>query len=70
MNTDFSALAGALGIAFFFHTMILPVMKSNKNQENNERDVLIAYLLVAITYIIVGVMGSIGFIGYYFNPYF
>ena len=70
VNTDFSALAGTLGVAYFFHTMILPVMKTNRQQENNERDVILGYLLVAITYIIVGVMGSIGFIGYYFNPYF
>ena len=69
-NTDFSPLAGTLGIGYFLHTVSLPIIKNNAKQENNERDVFLGYLLVGLSYISVGIMGSIGFIGTYFNPYF
>lgn len=69
-NADFSPLAGALGIGYFLHTVSLPIVKNNANQKNNERDVFFGYLLVAFTYISVGIMGSIGFNGTYFTWYF
>ncbi len=31
-NTDFSPLAGLLGVGFFLHTVSLPIIKNNKNQ--------------------------------------
>lgn len=70
LNADFSPLAGALGIGYFLHTVSLPIVKNNENQNNNERDILFGYLLVAFTYISVGIMGSIGFTGVYFASYF
>jgi hypothetical protein len=69
-NADFSPLAGALGIGYFLHTVSLPIVRNNANPKNNERDVFFGYLLVGFTYISVGVMGSIGFVGAYFTPYF
>ena len=30
-NTDFSPLAGLLGIGYFLHTVSLPIIKNNKN---------------------------------------
>ena len=69
-NTDFSPLAGALGIGYFLHTVSLPIVRNNAKPENNERDVLLGYLLVGFTYISVGLMGSIGFVGTYFTAHF
>ena len=69
-NTDFSPLAGTLGIGYFLHTVSLPIIKNNEKQENNERDVFFGYLLVGASYISVGIMGSIGFVGTYFNNYY
>jgi hypothetical protein len=69
-GSNFSTLAGMLGIGYFLHTVSIPIVKNNRNQENNERDVTIGYVLVALTYIIVGVMGYIGFTGVFFNTYF
>lgn len=67
---NFSTLAGMLGIGYFLHTVSIPIMKNNKNQQNNERDLSIAYGCVALTYITVGVLGYIGFTGVFFNDYY
>lgn len=69
-NSDFSPLAGALGIGYFLHTVSIPIVKNNENQNNNERDVFFGYLLVGFTYMSVGIMGSIGFAGVYFTDYY
>ena len=69
-NADFSPLAGALGIGYFLHTVSLPIVRNNAEPKNNERDVFLGYCLVAFTYMSVGVMGSIGFIGSYFTEHF
>ena len=69
-NSNFSPLAGVLGIGYFLHTISLPIVKNNANQKNNERDLFFGYLLVAFTYAVLGVMGSIGFYGVYFTDYF
>ena len=69
-NIDFSPLAGTLGIGYFLHTLSLPIIKNNAKQENNERDVFLGYALVGITYISVGLMGSFGFMGTYFDNYY
>ena len=69
-NADFSPLAGALGIGYFLHTVSLPIVRNNANQKNNERDVFLGYMLVGFTYISVGIMGSIGFVGSYFSEFY
>jgi hypothetical protein len=68
-NTNFSPLAGQLGIGYFLHTVSLPITRNNEKQENNERDVFLGYVLVAGSYILVGTMGYIGFSGIYFNDH-
>lgn len=62
-----SSLCGALSLGYFSHSFVLPVMASNENQKNNIRDLFLGYLCVAITYIIVGIFGYIGFSGKTFN---
>jgi hypothetical protein len=56
-----------LGIGYFLHTVSLPIIKNNANQKNNERDVFLGYILVASSYVVVGIMGYIGFTGYFFT---
>jgi hypothetical protein len=70
INTDFSKLAGMLGIGYFLHTVSIPIIKNNKNPENNIRDITIGYSLVCMTYVLVGTLGYIGFSGFYFNSHF
>ncbi|XP_024864143.1 sodium-coupled neutral amino acid transporter 9 [Kryptolebias marmoratus] len=52
----FPQLTGILTLAFFIHNCIITLMKNNKNQANNVRDLSVAYLLVGLTYLYVGVL--------------
>ncbi|KAF7650833.1 hypothetical protein LDENG_00119860, partial [Lucifuga dentata] len=52
----FPQLTGILTLAFFIHNCIITLMKNNKHQENNVRDLSVAYLLVGLTYLYVGVL--------------
>ncbi|XP_038589228.1 sodium-coupled neutral amino acid transporter 9 isoform X1 [Micropterus salmoides] len=52
----FPQLTGVLTLAFFMHNCIITLMKSNRHQENNVRDLSVAYLLVGMTYLYVGVL--------------
>lgn len=63
-------LCGNLTLGYFSHTFCLPIMKNNKNQKNNTRDLLFGYLLVALTFFVVGVCGYIGFSGKEYSPIF
>ena len=63
-------LVGTLSIGLFSHSVILPIMNNNRNQENNQRDLFLGYVLVTLTYIIIGIMGYIGFSGSEFSTTF
>jgi hypothetical protein len=65
-----SNLMGILMSSYFSHSFILPILKNNQNPQNNKRDLFFGYLLVFSTYIIIGLMGYIGFSGYKFKPEF
>nr|XP_061836652.1 neutral amino acid transporter 9-like [Nerophis lumbriciformis]XP_061836653.1 neutral amino acid transporter 9-like [Nerophis lumbriciformis]XP_061836654.1 neutral amino acid transporter 9-like [Nerophis lumbriciformis] len=52
----FPQFTGVLTLAFFIHNCVITLMKSNKHQENNVRDLSVAYLLVGLTYLYVGVL--------------
>ncbi|KAJ7334973.1 hypothetical protein JRQ81_012914 [Phrynocephalus forsythii] len=52
----FPQLTGVLTLAFFIHNCVITLLKNNKDQEKNVRDLSIAYFLVGITYIYVGVL--------------
>lgn len=63
-------LAGTLSLGLFCHSVVLNLLKDTKNPENNQRDLFSGYLCVTLTYIIIGIMGYIGFSGSGFNPEF
>ena len=63
-------LAGTLSLGYFCHTTILPVLKSNKNQKNNIRDLSLGYFLVGLTFSSSGIFGYIGFSGKKFETDF
>ena len=69
-NMNFSPLLGILCTGYFLHTCSLPIVRSSKNPEKISRDMFIGYLLVFISYAVVGTLGYIGFIGTYFKSYF
>lgn len=69
-NLNFAPLAGILCTGYFLHTCSLPVLRSSKAPEKNIRDLFLGYLLVYISYSVVGVFGYIGFMGTTYAPFF
>jgi sodium-coupled neutral amino acid transporter 9 len=52
----FPALSGMAALSFFIHNIIITIMRNNRHQENNTRDLSVAYLLVTLTYAFIGVL--------------
>ena len=63
-------LTGTLSLGLFCHSVILPLLKNNRLQQNNQRDLFCGYICVTLTYIIIGIMGYIGFSGSEFSSDF
>uniref|UniRef100_A0A1B6EGR0 Amino acid transporter transmembrane domain-containing protein n=1 Tax=Clastoptera arizonana TaxID=38151 RepID=A0A1B6EGR0_9HEMI len=61
ISHSFPATTGVLALSFFIQNIIVTIMRSNKNQNNNGRDLSIAYTLVILTYIIIGVVFFVTF---------
>lgn len=59
--------AGTLSLGYFCHTAVLPILKSNKNQEHNTRDLFLGYCFVCLTFSLSGILGYIGFSGKEFD---
>ncbi|CAH2043210.1 unnamed protein product, partial [Iphiclides podalirius] len=59
--TNAAALSGILALSFYIHNIIITIMSHNRRQENNGRDLTIAFLLVTITYTLVGAVFYICF---------
>ena len=69
-NSNFSPLAGILGLGYFLHTCSLPIVRSAANPDKTDRDMFLGYFFVFISYIIIGTLGYIGFVGFDFSSYF
>jgi sodium-coupled neutral amino acid transporter 9 len=63
-------LCGTLSLGYFSHSVILPLIKNNRKQENNQRDLFLGYCCVTATYIFIGILGYVGFSGSDFSPEF
>ncbi|KAK0088946.1 hypothetical protein PV325_010134 [Microctonus aethiopoides] len=61
LKTTFPALCGMLALSFFIHNIIITIMQHNRHQRNNSRDLTIAFILVTLTYVAVGVTFYITF---------
>nr|XP_033787105.1 sodium-coupled neutral amino acid transporter 9 isoform X2 [Geotrypetes seraphini] len=58
---SFPQLTGVLTLAFFLHNCVITLLKNNRNQAKNVRDLSVAYFLVGLTYLYVGVMIFVAF---------
>ncbi|XP_045774681.1 sodium-coupled neutral amino acid transporter 9 homolog [Maniola jurtina] len=58
---DAAVLSGMLALSFYIHNIIITIMSNNARQEKNGRDLSIAFLLVTVTYVLVGVVFYICF---------
>lgn len=61
VSDQFPATTGVLALSMFIHNIVITIMKSNRNQEKNGRDLSIAYLLVFLTYAVVGLVFYVTF---------
>ena len=60
---DIGNLAGTCAVAFTVHTVVNPILKANKHQENNMRDLKISYIVGFLLYAVIGVLGCISVLG-------
>lgn len=61
LKSTFPALSGMLALSYFIHNIIITIMQNNRDQSKNGRDLSIAYFLVTLTYIIVGILFYVSF---------
>ena len=54
---------GILGGGFYLHNMSLTMVAKAEHPEHNTRNILIGYVLVFLTYSVIGVTGVYGFTG-------
>lgn len=59
----FGNLVGTCAVAFTIHTVVNPIVKANKIQANNLRDLKISYICGFFIYASIGVLGSLAIIG-------
>nr|XP_023019449.1 sodium-coupled neutral amino acid transporter 9-like [Leptinotarsa decemlineata] len=54
IKPTFCILSGMLSMSYFIHSIVISIMRHNKHQENNGRDLTIAFFLVFFTYVFIG----------------
>ena len=69
-TANFSPLAGLLNTAYFVHTTAVPLLRNAKKPEHNTRNLFIGYTIVFISYVMIGCLGYVGFIGTIFRQYY
>ena len=62
-TSDVANLCGVFALSFFIHNIIIPIMKNNREEKKNQRDVVIGYLMTAVVYGIVGIFGTFSIAG-------
>ncbi|KAI3384509.1 hypothetical protein SNEBB_011410 [Seison nebaliae] len=60
-NYKFPSLTGILLLAYFIHACILTIVRNQEKPQNNKRDLGIAYILVCLTYLTIGIVFYITF---------
>ncbi|XP_046969772.1 sodium-coupled neutral amino acid transporter 9 homolog [Vanessa cardui] len=60
-GSDAAVLSGMLALSFYIHNIIITIMGNNAQQDKNGRDLTIAFLLVTVTYTLVGAIFYICF---------
>ncbi|ERL95455.1 hypothetical protein D910_12717 [Dendroctonus ponderosae] len=61
LKSTFSALSGMLSLSYFIHNIIISIMRNNRHQEHNGRDLTIAFGLITFTYLFIGILFYISF---------
>ena len=61
LNSGIFQFSGILVLSFFVHNAILPILKNNAKPEKNACDVSIAFILVMLTYSLIGISAYLKF---------
>ncbi|XP_059057647.1 neutral amino acid transporter 9-like [Achroia grisella] len=61
VDKNAAVLSGMLALSFYIHNIIITIMSNNARQEKNGRDLTIAFVLVTLTYTLVGAVFYICF---------
>ena len=69
-TANFSPLSSLLNTGYYLHTRAIPILRNAKTPEHSTRNLFIGYTLVWLSYIIIGALGYVGFIGVMFKDYF
>ena len=59
-NMPISFTVGVFAMAFMVHNASVPMLRKNRNQGNNSRDLKIAYSITGIMYFLTGTIGTMG----------
>jgi sodium-coupled neutral amino acid transporter 9 len=62
-TSDVANLCGIFALSFFVHNIIIPILKNNKEEKKNQRDVFLGYSLTAGVYTIIGFFGAFAIAG-------
>lgn len=57
----FPSLSGMMALGLFIHNAIITIMKNNRNQENNSRDLALGFSSVSGTYLLIGTLFYVSF---------
>ena len=63
LTSDFATICGVLASAFFLHNLMIPIIKKNRDEKNNSRDVVLGYVLGGSFYAIIGIFGAVSIAG-------
>ncbi|XP_052751073.1 sodium-coupled neutral amino acid transporter 9 homolog isoform X2 [Galleria mellonella] len=61
VDKNAAVLSGMLALSFYIHNIIITIMSNNARQDKNGRDLTIAFVLVTLTYTLVGAVFYICF---------
>lgn len=62
-TSDVGSLCGIFALSFFVHNIIIPILKNNKEEKKNQRDIFLGYSLTAGVYAIIGFFGAFAIAG-------
>ena len=63
VTNDIANLAGTFALSYMLHNAVMPIVKQNKHQEKNTRDIRLAFLLTSFIYCVIGFFGCLGIVG-------
>lgn len=68
LTSDFATVCGVFASAFFLHNLVIPIIKNNKEEKNNKRDIILGYVMAGTFYSLIGIFGAFSIAGLQNQP--